>query len=121
MKSTFFISISPLRDFSAAVIAAGVESPMDCIAKVEKDLKQRKVKGKVLFDLLLAHGSKSNRYFVGEFDGNHFSSPKFQNADELYLDFSAVSAEILKNKSDQVDSSLLSRAMQFAIKQGIPL
>lgn len=121
MKSTFIISVSPLSDFSAAVIAAGVESPMDCIAKVEKDLKHRKIKGKVLFDLLLSHGSKSNRYFVGEFDGNHFSSPRFQNVDEFYHEFSIVSAEILKKKADQVDSTLLSRAMQFAVKQGIPL
>ena len=48
MKSTFFISIQPFRDFSAAVIAAGVTNPMECISKVEKDLKRRKVKGKVL-------------------------------------------------------------------------
>lgn len=121
MKSTFFVSISPLRNFSAAVIAAGVENPMDCITKVEKDLKQHKVKGRVFFDLLLAHGSKSNRYFVGEFDGDHFSSPRFQNADEDSRYFSAISAAILKEKSDQLDSTLLSRAMQFAIKQGIPL
>jgi hypothetical protein len=120
MKSTFLISIQPLDDFSAAVIAAGVTSPMECISKVEKDLKRRKIKGKVLFDLLLSHGSKSNRYFVGEFDGEHFSSPRFQNVDSFYREFSIVSARILKEKADQVDSSLLSRAMQFAIKQGVP-
>lgn len=120
MKSTFLISIQPLDNFSAAVIAAGVRSPMECIAKVEKDLKRRNVKGKVLFDLLLAHGSKSNRYFVGEFDGEHFSSPRFQNVDNFYREFSIMSARILKERSDQVDSSLLSRAMQFAIKQGVP-
>ncbi|MFA6051586.1 MAG: type II toxin-antitoxin system RnlB family antitoxin [Methylobacter sp.] len=121
MKSSFLISIHPLSDFSAAVIAAGVKSPMETIGKVEKDLKRQKVKGKVLFDLLLAHGSKSNRYFVGEFDGEHFSSTRFQNVDSFYRDFSIMSASILKEKADQVDSSLLSRAMQFAIKQGIPL
>ena len=120
MKSTFFISIQPFRDFSAAVIAAGVTNPMECISKVEKDLRPRKVKGKVLFDLLLPHGSKSNRYFIGEFDGDHFSSCRFQNADEFYREFSVVSARIFKNKADQVDSTLLSRAMQFAIKRGIP-
>lgn len=121
MKSTFLISSHPLTDYSAAVIAAGVMSPMECIAKVERDLKRRKIKGKVMFDLLLAHGSKSNRYFVGEFDGEHFSSSIFKNADNLYRDFSIVSARILKEKSNQVDSSLLSNAMRFAIKQGVPL
>lgn len=120
MKSTFFISIQPLDKFSAAVIAAGTNSPMECIAKVEKDLKRRKVKGKVIFDLLLAHGSKYNRYFVGEFDGEHFSSSRFENMDNYYREFSIVSARILKEKSDQLDSSLLTRAMQFAIKQGVP-
>lgn len=120
MKSTFLISIQPLDKFSAAVIAAGITSPMECISEVENDLKRCKVKGKILFDLLLAHGSKSNRYFVGEFDGEHFSSSKFQNVDNLYREFSIVSAHILKEKVDQVDSSLLSRAMRFAIKQGVP-
>lgn len=120
MKSTFLISIQPLEDFSAAVIAAGVTSPMECINKVEKDLKRRKVKGKVLFDLLLAHGSKFNRYFVGDFDGEHFSSSRFENVDGFYREFSIMSARILKEKADQVDNSLLSRAMQFAIKQGLP-
>lgn len=121
MKSTFLIYLSPVGDFSAAVIAAGVKSPMDSIVKVEEDLKRHKVKGKVLFDLLLTHGSKSNRYFVGEFDGEHFSSPRFQNVDDFYHEFSIVSARILRERADQVDSSLLSRAMQFAIKQGVPL
>lgn len=120
MKSIFLISTQPLDNFSAVVIASGVRSPMECIAQVEQDLKSRKVKGKVLFDLLLAHGSKSNRYFVGEFDGEHFSVSGFQNADNFYCEFSIISARILKESFDQVDSSLLSRAMQFAIKQGVP-
>lgn len=120
IKSNFFISTFSSQDFSAAVIAAGVTSPMECLAKVEKDLKRRRVKGRVFFDLLLAHGSKSNRYFIGDFDGEHFSTPKFQNADNLYNTFSLLSAEILKEKADQVDSSLLSKAMRYALKQGVP-
>ena len=121
MNSNFIISISPSKDYSAAVIAAGVKNPMDCISEVEKNLKQQKVQGKVFFDLLVAHGSKFNRYFVGQFDGNHFSSSRFQNVDEFYNELSTISAAILKNESDHVDGSLLSRAMLFAIKQGIPL
>lgn len=121
MKSNFLISTQPSSDFSAAVIAAGICSPMECIAKVEKDLKRRKIKGKVFFDLLLAHGSKSNRYFVGEFDGEHFSSTRFQSADNLYQIFSILSAKILKDKENQIDSSLLSQAMRYAIKHGLPL
>lgn len=121
MKSTFLISVKPSEDYSAAVIAAGVRSPMEFIANIEEDLRHRKVKGKVLFDLLLAHGSKTNRYFVGEFDGEHFASPRFQNVDSFYREFSIISARILKDEANQLDSSLLSRAMQFAVKRGIPL
>jgi hypothetical protein len=120
IKTNFLISTHPSNDFSAAVLAAGISSPMECLSKVEKDLKRRKVKGKVFFDLLLAHGSKSNRYFIGDFDGEHFLSPRFQNADNLYKDFSILSARILKEKADQVDISLLSQAMRYALKQGVP-
>lgn len=120
MNNKFIIRTKLSADISAAVFAVGVNSPMEYLAQVEKDLKRRKVQGTVLFDLLLAHGSKTNRYFIGNFDGKQFSSPQFKNRDDCYSNYSALSAKILKDNAEKVDDSLLTKAMRFALKRGIP-
>jgi hypothetical protein len=94
---------------------------MDMLADIERDLRKRKVTGKVLFDLLLAHGNKVNRFFVAEFDGKHFQQTRFQAANEKYAELSLVSARFLKEHAAEVDASLLSKAMRYALTQGIPL
>jgi hypothetical protein len=40
---------------------------------------------------------------------------------QRYDAFSPVTAEVLKGHFSEVDSSLLSSAMRFALKKGIPL
>ncbi|MCX7192539.1 MAG: type II toxin-antitoxin system RnlB family antitoxin [Proteobacteria bacterium] len=121
MNNKYLIQTKLSESFSAAVFAVGAVSPMEYLSQVEKDLKRKKVHGAVLFDLLLAHGSKSNRFFVGEFNGEHFSSPQFKNRDDCYSDFSVFSARIFKENAEKVNDSLLSKAMRFALKRGIPL
>lgn len=120
MKRTYLLRTEPSGDLSAAVFAVGVASPLESLGQLEKELKRKHVRGKVLFDLLLAHGSKANRYFIGDFDGEHFRSAKFSNVDSRYKDFSAISAQVLQKNVEQVDSSLLSQAMRFALEKGIP-
>ena len=95
-------------------------NPMEELGAVERDLRKKKVAGKVFFDLLLANGNKTHRYFVGEFDGQHFTSPRFQRAESEYETYSKASASILREHLPEVDASLLSKAMLFALRQGIP-
>lgn len=121
MPNSFLVSTKPEPWLSATVFAAGAISPMDMLADIERDLRKRKVSGRVLFDLLLAHGNKVNRYFFAEFDGKHFQQTRFQAANEKYAELSLVSAKFLKEHAAEVDASLLSKAMRYALTQGIPL
>lgn len=94
---------------------------METLADVERDLKKMKVCGRVVFDLLLANGNKINRYFVGNFDGKHFTAQQFESAKADYSVYSKLSAVLLKEYASEVDPSLLSKAMRYAIRAGIPL
>jgi hypothetical protein len=117
----FLVSPNPEPSLGAAVFAVGVINPLEELAAVEKDLRECHVSGRVLFDLLLAHGNKINRYFLAEFDGTRFQKENVQPAEDRYMDYSAVSVKFLKEHAEEVDPSLLSHAMQYALRTGLPL
>jgi len=117
----FLVSPHPAQDLEAAVFATGAASPFDALVEVEADLHEMRIKGKVVFDLLLSHGNRKNRYFIGEFDGQRFRNTRFESAKCRYDDLSPVSARFLRDHVSDVDPSLLSSAMRFALKKGIPL
>jgi hypothetical protein len=119
--SHFLVHPNPGPSLGAAVFAVGAVNPMEELAEVEKNLRERRVAGKVLFDLLLAHGNKVNRYFLAEFDGVQFKKTRVQPGVDRYSEYSAVSAKFLKEHAEEVDSSLLSHAMQYALRAGLPL
>lgn len=120
MLNNFLVTTKPKPWLGAAVFAAGVVSPMDMLEDIERDLQRKKVTGKVLFDLLLAHGNKVNRYFLADFDGKHFQETRFQPGSDKYDELSQVSAKFLKEHAAEVDASLLSKAMRYALTHGIP-
>lgn len=103
------------------MFAVGAINPLEDLAEVEKDLRRQHVAGKVLFDLLLAHGNKVNRFFLADFDGVRFKKAKVQPASDRYSEYSAVSAKFLKEHAEEVDPSLLSHAMRYALRAGLPL
>lgn len=109
-----------MPDVEAAVFATGAVSPMEALMQVEQDLREKGVTGRVLFDLLLSHGNKANRYFLADFDGRRFRNARFESAKCRYADFSPVSARFLREHLDEVDASLLSDAMRFALRKGVP-
>lgn len=120
MHKRFLLKTTPAPGFQAAVFATGTVSPLEALADVERELSDRNVRGKVLFDLLLSNGHKANRYFVADFDGQCFSSTGFISEMHRYDSLSPVSAKVLMGHFTEVDSSLLSSAMQFALRKGIP-
>jgi hypothetical protein len=120
MNKRYILSTEPTEGLQAAVFATSAMSPMDALEDVERELSEKNVSGKVLFDLLLANGNKANRYFVADFDGHKFDHDHFDSAMHRYADLSPVSAEVLKGHYSEVDPSLLTAAMKFALSRGIP-
>lgn len=121
MNKYYLLTTQPAPGLQAAVFATGAVSPMEALEDVERELSMQNVAGKVLFDLLLANGNKANRYFVGEFDGQRFKKAGIKSVKNKYTSYSSISAEVLKGHFSEVDPSLLTNAMQFALKKGIPL
>lgn len=120
MFKRFLLATKLSSDLQAAVFATGAESPMEVLVDVERELSKQKIVGSVLFDLLLSNGNKANRYFVAEFDGKHFHRDGFTSVSQQYESLSNLSALFLQKHVSEVDPSLLTRAMRFALKKGIP-
>lgn len=120
MNKRFLLETKPTAGLQAAVFATCAVSPLEALEDVERELSRKKICGKVLFDLLLSNGNKANRYFVAEFDGLRFCRSGFNSEMHRYDSLSPVSAQVLKGHFSEVDPSLLSSAMQFALRKGIP-
>lgn len=120
MTKPFFVELTPSSEYQAMVFATGVASPMDALDEITKELAEEKVMGPVIFDLLLTNGNKTNRYWVGHFDGSSFNRDAINSAMSEYEGLTHLSADALKKHFFQVNPILLSKAMCFALKNGIP-
>lgn len=122
MKASYLIENRVPEDLgvSAVVVAADYHNPLEQIDAITKTLNSKRIRGNVLFDLLLANGSKRNRYFLVFFTGEGFDMSSLKSADAHYVEYCNASAAILKNHIDEIDTSLLTSALKYAVKKGIP-
>ncbi|MEY4416211.1 MAG: hypothetical protein RIQ53_3504 [Pseudomonadota bacterium] len=115
----FLVTQSPTHRYAAMVFAASVERPHANLASVAKELKRRRVSGCVLFDLLIANGARSQRFFAVDFDGSRFVDA-FEPV-QAEPEVAAASARFLAEHADDVDTALLTPAQRFALKRGVVL
>ncbi|MEX9782280.1 type II toxin-antitoxin system RnlB family antitoxin [Escherichia coli] len=105
------------------VYATDIYSPSEFFSKLESDLKKKKSKGDVFFDLIIPNGGKKDRYVYTSFNGENFSSYILNKVTETeeYKSLSERSASFFKKNFDKINVNLLSKATSFALKQGIPI
>lgn len=122
MKNNFLIEsyIREKSEISALVLATDVESPLEHIHEVEQELSNCITSGLVIFDLLISHGNKRNRFLSAHFDGKKFSSYDFKVNIVSYDICSRLAATALKQHSTEINDTLLSKSMKFAVRMGIP-
>ena len=121
MSKPYLVSHHPAPGYEAAIHAASYLNPLDDIREIEKTLSSFQVEGAVILDLLLTNGNKRNRFYVATFDGNKFKDDGFsllKNDQETISNFSAC---FLKNHLKDLDSTLLTPPLKFALSEGIPL
>lgn len=114
----FAVFDSPSVKFSAVVIATGINVPQDDLDEVAEELRRLHVNGHVVFDLLTANGTKSRRFFAINFDGKSFPAARFKCV-EPDTSVREASAKFLCDHLSEVDLSLLTPAMRFAVSRGI--
>lgn len=112
----FLLADSPSSSFKALVFATSIERPHTYLSTLADEFKRRDLIGNVLFDLLVANGPKSQRYFVVNFDGSRFESfEPVQPEPEIKM----ASSRFYSDHLDQFDTSLLTPAMRFALRRGV--
>lgn len=116
----FAVFNSPSESFSAVVISTGISVPQDELDDVADELRRMHINGPVVFDLLTANGTRTRRFFSIKFDGNDFPTVRFQSVDPE-PSVREASARFLCDHISEVDLSLLTPAMRFAVAKGIPV
>lgn len=112
----FLLADSPSSSFKALVFATSIERPHAYLSALAAEFKRRNLRGNVLFDLLVANGSKSQRFFAVNFDGSRFESfEPVQPEPEI----KKVSSRFYSDHLDEFDTSLLTPAMRFALRRGL--
>lgn len=114
----FAVFDSPSAKFSAVVISTGIAGPQNELDEVALELRRRHVTGHVVFDLLTANGTRSSRFYSIQFDGKCFPKARFQNV-EPDKALCEASSRFLSDHISEVDLSLLTPAMRFAVSRGI--
>ena len=107
------------NDYKYVVLATSYENPIDVLDEIECDLCLKNYSGKVLFDLLLCNGISSNRYIEMEFEGkcfNIFTSKVLETPSKVIEKYIY---DYLKGKSAIIKNSVLPRAQQYLLENGM--
>lgn len=117
----FVIIQSSSKEFPVVVMSTGINLPQDHLEDVAEELRQRRVCGDVVFDLLTSNGSRAKRFFATGFDGSGFMPrPRFKEVDPT-VEVREATARYLCGHLGEFDLSLLTPAMRFAATRGIAL
>lgn len=81
---------------------------------IEKDLKKRKFKGKVVFDLL-ANNGLSDRFYQADFDGNKILLDTIANILSIDLEIKKVSSKYYLSNFNLIKQSYISKESKFLI------
>lgn len=120
MKSFALIN-SACSKFEVVIMATGAELPYRHINEICEELRQLHVQGAVVFDLLASNGSRSRRFFSTSFDGDQFPVDLCLKPVDPESDVREVAANYLQKHLSEFDLTLLTPAMKFAARKGIPL
>lgn len=100
-------------------MAVGPNRPFWEIDEVQEDLRRQGVVGPVVYDILMANGTRTTRFFTVNFDGKAFCPMKFEEiqGDDVLR---RHSADFFLSRLDDLDMGMLSPAMRFCVKRGMP-
>lgn len=119
VKNNIIISNHIDDRYSHMVVAKGYQSPFELLTELVDFLGSINIVGIIVFDLLLSGNKRKNRFFTSLFNGSSFEDVnQVSTHQDIYI-HAKCSAPLLKNTFDFLNTSLLSKAEQYAISKGI--
>jgi hypothetical protein len=112
--------VDSIPGLAAAVFSTGAASPLDDLSGVELSLRQKQVKGTVLFDFLLVNGP-DDRYYLGTFDGTQLVPYRLEPAKGDIAKYNSLSAMVYKRGLAQLDLTLLPHEVRKRVVCGAPV
>lgn len=100
------------------VVSLSYISPLDDIESLEKELSLKKVKGIIVFELLLCNGIGENRYVKMCYDGVHFDMNSMEISSQIDEDTKKIALNYYRENPIYIDNSILPDAQIFLIKKG---
>ncbi len=88
----------------------------DYICDIENDLRKKKYKGKVAFDLLTNNGLR-DRFFQADFDGNKILLNTIKSIPTLNLKIKIVSSKYYLSNFSVIQQSYISKQSKFLIRK----
>ena len=109
-----------IRDrYSYISMSTDFSRPDDYLEELGIDLSNRQFKGKIIFDLLLCNGMRSNRFFSAHFDGEKFNGISSLKSNDITTEVQSTASEFYMQHFDLVErNQLLSKPQKFLIKKG---
>lgn len=86
------------------------------LCDIESDLKKRKFKGKIIFDLLTNNGL-NDRFYQADFDGNKILLGTISNISSLDLGIKKVSSKYYLSNFNIIQQSYISKQSKFLIRK----
>ena len=99
------------------VIATSYENPLDLIGEIEKAIAVNRAK--ILFDLTLINGIKSNRYIKCDFEAGKNLNSSFGLVNAVDNNIRNISYNFFAENNDIVEKSVISNALKALLRSSM--
>ena len=117
MNIYYKIFETKLKSYTHIIFSLSYINPIDQKEAIEEDLKKKRVKGEILFDLLLSHGNNPDRFYEAYFDGEKINKNGLRTVKSIPKTIKKISLEFYHKQGQILECSVLSKAQKFLIKR----
>lgn len=108
--------------YSALIVVLTYENIFTRLEKIEKELADNNISGKIIFDNLLKSGNNSERFIAAYFDGEKFDKQSFEftvlkRTDSIRM----LSCSLLREYKKAIEMSILDKFEKDLLVNGLSI
>lgn len=105
--------------FKGMIMSTSFDDPLDKLTEFVEELKEKRISGYIVIDMLLILGNSFNRYFEIYFDGQNFNPGTLKIVSvKKHNNIRKMSSEYYKNNESYLNNSVLSNTVKRLITSG---